>query len=308
MKSTTSCMSDNTATNNAVTDSNTNSNSTAATTASSIGAPTEAYLMNFGSNEKDAPLLIYFPGLDETGKDLISLEMNSFKQDFDVRGLIIPADDLDDWDRLATAAIALIRHEVSNMPAGTPVCLCAESFGGCLALKVLEAAPDLFDRVILVNPASSFNRVPWLNLGTQLMPLVPEIFFNQSLNGLSDGLVFFLASLDRISVEAKQALAKSTSAAPKETLVKRLNLMNRFSVDEGRLQRVRCPVLLIGSKGDRILPSVEEAHRLNQIFPNSQTLILPHSGHACLAEKDVDLDQIMRDRHIMPLRSPAASL
>jgi len=266
------------------------------TAARTAGASTDTYFTNFASDTENAPLLIYLPGLDETGKDLISLEMSDFKQDFEVRGLIIPADDLADWDELAAAAIALTRHEIAKMPAGTPVCLCAESFGGCLGLRILEQAPDLFDRVVLVNPASSFHRVPWLNLEAWLMPLVPALFFNQP----ADWLVFFLAPLHRISSEARQALAKSTHDAPKETLVKRLNLMRDFSLDAARLSRVTCPVLLVGSAGDRILPSVAEAHRLSQIFPSAQMVTLPYSGHACLAERDVNLDEIMRSHHLMP--------
>lgn len=245
---------------------------------------------------KIAPLLIYFPGLDETGEDLISLEMNGFKQDFDVRGLIIPSSDLDDWDDLAAAAIALTRQVIAQMPRETSVCLCAESFGGCLGLRVLEQAPDLFDRVILINPASSFRDVWWLDLGAQLMPIVPDFVFDQP----SDWLVFFLAPLHRISEEARRALAKSTQDAPKETLVKRLDLMRNFSVNADLLGQVSCPVLLVGSRCDRILPSVAEVQRLKQFFWKAQVAILPHSGHACLTETDVNLDEIMRAHHLMP--------
>ncbi|MGB3768893.1 MAG: alpha/beta hydrolase, partial [Phormidesmis sp.] len=61
-----------------------------------------------------------------------------------------------------------------------------------------------------------------------------------------------------------------------------------------------CPVLLVGSAGDRILPSVAEARRLSRIFPSAQMVTLPYSGHACLAERDVNLDEIMRSHHLMP--------
>jgi len=247
------------------------------------------------SEKANAPLLIYFPGLDETGQDLISLEMADFKQDFDVSGLIIPTDDLDDWDSLTAATIALVRDEIAQRSDGLPVCLCAESFGGCLALKVLEQAPDLFDRIVLINPASSLQRVPWLAMGVQLMPLVPELFFHQP----SDWLVFFLAPPNRISNQAYQALAASTRAAPKKTLVKRLNLMQTFSLQADRLRRVKAPVLLVGSQCDRILPSVEEVQRLTTLFPNSQVVTLPHSGHACLTEREINLDEIMRDKGLL---------
>jgi pimeloyl-ACP methyl ester carboxylesterase len=54
----------------------------------------------------------------------------------------------------------------------------AESFGGCLALRVASAAPHLFDRLVLVNPATSFSRalagLPGIIASTNLLSLFPE--------------------------------------------------------------------------------------------------------------------------------------
>lgn len=260
------------------------------TTAPSVGAPTNTYFLNFQSGYINAPLLIYLPGLDETGKSLISLQTASFEKDFNVRSLVIPPDDLDDWDLLADATIALVKDELAKLPESLPVYLCGESFGGCLALKVLLRADHLFERAVLVNPASSFHRVPWLALGSRLFWLVPEPLYEFS---SSLPIVSFLASPDRISPAARQGLLESTRSAPKKTLQRRLALMRDFSVDEAKLRQVDIPVLLVGAKADRILPSVDEVHRLAGFFARSQVVILPHSGHACLVEKDVNLDEIM---------------
>lgn len=266
-------------------------------TARSTGAPTDAYFLNFQDSYKKAPLLVYLPGLDETGKALILLQTASFEQDFNVRSLVIPPDDLDDWDLLAAAVVALVKSELAEMPEQMPVYLCGESFGGCLALKVLLQAQGLFERVILVNSASSFHRVPWLNLGSSLFWLVPAPLYEFSSSLL---VVNFLAPPDRISPAARQGLLDSMRSAPKKTLERRLALMRDFSVDEAWLRQVDCPVLLIGAQADRILPSVVEAYRLARIFPRSQVVILPHSGHACLVENSVNLDKIMRAHHFMP--------
>ncbi len=262
--------------------------------------PTDAYFASFQSGYIEAPLLIFFPGLDETGKALISLQTASFQQDFNVRSLVIPSDDLDDWDSLAITAIILIRQELAKMPRHLPIYLCAESFGGCLALKVLSAIPDLFDRVVLVNSASSLHRVPWLNLGVQLFPLLPAPLYDFAQNFSA---VSFLASPSRLSSHAYEALLASTRSAPKRTLQRRLALMREFSVSESQLRQVRCPVLLVGAEADRILPSVDEAYRLAKIFPQSQVVRLPHAGHACLVEDGINLDEIMRShRFISPLK------
>ena len=44
-----------------------------------------------------------------------------------------------------------------------------------------------------------------------------------------------------------------------------------------------------------LLPSVQEAQRLINIFPHGKISILPNSGHACLLEKDINLYQIIQD-------------
>ncbi len=54
----------------------------------------------------------------------------------------------------------------------------AESFGGCLGLRVAAAAPELVERLVLVNPATSFARalggLPGAIAGTNLLSLFPE--------------------------------------------------------------------------------------------------------------------------------------
>ena len=239
-------------------------------------------------SKPDRPLLIFLPGLDETGKEMISLQTRSLDA-FDVRSFIIPPDDLDDWDSLAQTAIALTKAELALVPRMS-VYLCGESFGGSIALKVILKAPELFNRIILINPASSFHRVPWLDLGSLLFPLTPNFFYNFSAI-LS---LPFLAPLNRLSTEARVALKNSAKSAPKHTAQKRIAMMRDFQVDESGLQQINQPVLLIGSEKDRILPSVAEVKRLAKIFPHSEVVTLPYSGHACLIETDINLYEIMK--------------
>lgn len=57
------------------------------------------------------------------------------------------------------------------------VTLVAESYGGCLGLRVAAAAPDLIHRLVLVNPATGFSRalfgVPSLIASSNLLSLFP---------------------------------------------------------------------------------------------------------------------------------------
>ncbi|MEH2069687.1 MAG: alpha/beta hydrolase [Nostoc sp.] len=234
------------------------------------------------------PLFVFLPGMDETGKELMYIQTAGLEAAFNVRCFVILPDDLTSWNKMTEEVVNLTQVELEKLPQ-LPVYLCAESFGCCLALKVLEKFPQLFTKIILINSASSFHRVPWLNFGSLLFPYTPNFFYKIS-SFLS---LPFLSNLTRISPTANQALLKSTSSAPKETANQRLSLMREFDIDEETLSQITQPVLLIASRDDRLLPSEAEAQRLSHIFHNSQIITLPHSGHACLVEADVNLYQIL---------------
>ena len=68
----------------------------------------------------------------------------------------------------------------------------AESFGGCLGMRVAAAAPELVERLVLVNPATSFARalggLPGAIAGTNLLSLFPEPLYQvQQSNSSSQG-------------------------------------------------------------------------------------------------------------------------
>lgn len=260
-----------------------------------------AYFFNPQASKPNCPLLIFLPGLDETGKDLMTMQTDSLETGFDVRCFVIPPEDIDDFDLLAESALALTEAERASTPQRA-VYLCGESFGGCVALKMLEQAPQLFEKIILINPASSFHRVWWLNFGSLLFPLTPDFFYNQS----ALLTLPFLAPLNRLSPQARQGLEETIKSAPKQTAQQRLAMMREFSIDKTKLRQVTQPVLLIGSKQDLILPSVAEVNRLAEIFPQATVVTLHHSGHACLVEDDINLYEIMENNDfILPTeRSP----
>lgn len=252
------------------------------------------YLLNLIPDKPDDPLFIFLPGLDETGKDLMGMQTAGLDGGFDVRCFVIPPDDITNWDDLAEKVVALTKAELQKKPQiSKPIYLCGESFGGPLALKVLEKFPQVFDRIILINCASSFPRVLWLKLGTDLLPYFPNFCYKIS----SFFTLPFLTNLTQVSFGAMKALLKSTRSAPKKTVNQRLSLLKNFTFDEEKLSRITQPVLLIGSENDRILPSTAEAQRLAQIFPNSQVVTLPHSGHACLVQTNVNLYSILEAKN-----------
>lgn len=254
----------------------------------------QPYFLTPAKSSLSYPLLVFLPGLDETGKELLDIQTAGLENAFDVRCFVIPPDQLRSWELLADQAIALTQAELEQTPRPS-VYLCADSFGGCIALKVAIKAPQLFKRIVLVNPASSFQRVPWLDLGSLVFPLTPQLFYKI----FSFLALPFLAPLHRLSPTARQALLKSVKSAPQSTASHRLTMMRQFSIDEMQLHQLTQPVLLIGSKQDRLLPSVAEVQRLARILPNTQVVTLPHSGHACLVEEGVNLYDIMQSQNFI---------
>lgn len=243
--------------------------------------------------QPEYPLLVYLPGMDGTGQ-LLRAQTAGLEASFDVRCLAIPREDLTNWDDLTKNVLDLIDAELEKS-SHRPVYLCGESFGGCLAIKVAIASPQLFKRIILINSASAFNLRPWLNWTSQLANIIPEYLYDVA----ALALLPFLASLGRIARSDRQELLKSMRYVPPATVLWRLSLLRDFNVEEKELHSLTQPVLVIAGGDDRLLPSVTEATRLVNILPNAKMVVLPHSGHACLLEKDIYLYEIMKENNFL---------
>lgn len=241
----------------------------------------------------NAPLLIYLPGGDGTGR-LFYRQLEGLEKVFDIRCLEIPPDDLTGWDQLVEQVIELVKTELSERPRSA-VYLCGESFGGCLALKIMLTLPALFDHLILVNPASAFNR-HWLYWASCLVCPVPEPIYRT----FWLGFLPILAALGRIEADDRRALLTAVQLMTQETSIWRLGLLREFQISDQQLKQIEQPTLLIASGRDSVLPSISEAERLYQLLPQAKKYILPDSGHACLIEADVHLYDILQSAAFLP--------
>jgi pimeloyl-ACP methyl ester carboxylesterase len=239
------------------------------------------------NQQRTLPLFIFLPGMDGTGQ-LLHTQTETLEKAFDVRCLVIPADHLGSWEVLSKEVLALIRREWRKFPKRS-VYLCGESFGGCLAMKVALRAPHFFSRILLVNPASSFNQKPFLSGATQFAQFIPDLFFRVG----TYGLLPFLASLERVENRDREALLNAMKSVPPKTIHWRLSLLKQFQVSAASLQRLTQPILLLAGTADKLLPSVAEAERLSRLFPNAKKVILRDSGHACLIEKGIKLYELL---------------
>ncbi len=235
------------------------------------------------------PLLILVAGMDSTGK-LMHRQARLLQSDFDVRCLTIPMDDCSPWDVLTQWAV----QRVSQVQQSTPprsVFLCGESFGACLALKMVAAAPELCDRLILVNSASAFSQQSWLVWGSQV-----NRWFPAPLHRLSAvAAVAVLSRLERLTVSDRQLFVEVVRTIPQATSHWRFSLLRQFQMPDTALRQIYQPTLVIASARDSVLPSITEAQRLAKQMPAAQVVTLPDSGHSCLIEASFNLLAIMKD-------------
>ena len=124
------------------------------------------------------PLFVFLPGMDGSGA-LLQPQVAGLSTGFDIRCLSIPPDDLRGWEELTEQVAALIRMEQQRHP-GRKTTVCGESFGGCLALKLITRFPKLCDQLILVNPATSAQRQPWIGACSSLTQLLPTPIYQLS--------------------------------------------------------------------------------------------------------------------------------
>jgi pimeloyl-ACP methyl ester carboxylesterase len=231
------------------------------------------------------PLFIFFPGMDGTGK-LLHKQIDGLAQKFDIRCMTIDSNDRTDWAGLVDRSLALIAQE---LVAGQELYLCGESFGACLAMQVAGRSTENVAKLVLINPASSFMRLPWLAWSSALSGLLPDALYPTS----AKILVNFLIATDRVATTERQSLIDAMLSVQPQAAAWRLDLLRRFQVHSIVPDIIDIPVLLIAGELDRLLPSLMEVKILQRLLPKSKTTLLPSSGHACLLEKDIHLADLL---------------
>jgi pimeloyl-ACP methyl ester carboxylesterase len=256
-------------------------------------------------SKPEQPLFIFLPGMDGSGQ-LLRRQLKGLGSYFSIRCLSVPVDDETSWLEMVQFVAGLVRAELEHhedQQAPQPVYLCGESFGGCLALELAAIAPELFERVILVNPASAFAHVPWMTVSSLLAPGLPPFLYSLA----ATALVPLLISWSRVEAADRQALLSAMQALSPKSAAWRLDLLRKFNPLALPLKQISQPTLIIAGGQDKLLPSISEAQRLVRLLPTAQMMVLPESGHACLLEKNVDLSKILyQQQFLLPETLPKA--
>jgi pimeloyl-ACP methyl ester carboxylesterase len=231
------------------------------------------------------PLFVFFPGMDGTGK-LLHKQVDGLGSKFDVRCVAIDSNDRSDWAGLIARSLQLIHSELTP---DRELHLCGESFGACLAMQVASKISDRVCNLVLINPASSLVRLPWLNVGSAISSLLPDAVYPLSARILAN----FLVANDRVDSPERQNLIDAMLSVHPQAAAWRLGLLRRFQV-HSIIPAIRdISVLLIAGERDRLLPSTLEIRILERLLPNSKAIVLACSGHACLLENDLHLADLL---------------
>ncbi|XP_051209781.1 phytyl ester synthase 1, chloroplastic-like [Lolium perenne] len=261
-----------------------------------------------GSSVEDAPLMLYLPGVDGMGMGLC-MHHKALGRIFELRCMHIPFHDRTPFEELVTMVEDVVRAEHSISP-NKPIYLLGNSFGGCLALAVAARHPRINLILVLVNPATSYERSDIKTLLSVFSPLSDRacIAITALLNYNIDNEVNMALSRMKSGKHPLEALSRLTNnlssslkhsnildKLPEDTLRWKMNLIKRAaSYANCRVQSVTAEVLLLASGADRLLPSKSEADRLQKKLPKCKVFFFENHGHSLLLEHGVHVSSIIK--------------
>ncbi|KAJ6848674.1 acyltransferase-like protein, chloroplastic [Iris pallida] len=229
---------------------------------------------------------------------------------FEVRCLHIPVNDRTPFEGLVKFVEASVKHEHALAPS-KPIYLVGDSFGGCLALAISARNPSIDLVLILINPATSYNK-------SQLQPFVPALeALPRDLHAtvpyilslvMGDPVKMAMASIieDLPPQQILNELSKSltsmlpllsdlTDILPKDTFLWKLKLLKSGTAyANSRLHAVEAEVLMLASGKDNMLPSGSEADRLRKSLKNCRVRYFEDNGHTLLLEDGLNLLSVIK--------------
>ncbi|KAM6596072.1 hypothetical protein CsatA_006596 [Cannabis sativa] len=258
---------------------------------------------------KDAPILLFLPGMDGTGMGL-TLHHKALGKFFEVRCLHIPVYDRTPFEELVKFVEETVRLEHASSPK-KPIYLVGDSFGGCLSLAVASRNRSIDLVLILVNPATSFGR-------SQLQPFFPILeAMPDALHPTVPYLLGYImgdpTKMAMVNVETKlppiqryEKMSQNLTALlpylgsladiiPRDTLLWKLKLLKSAAAyANSRLHAVKAEVLILASGKDNMVPSKEEAERLKKSLLNCTVRHFKENGHTFLLEDGISLMTIIK--------------
>lgn len=157
-----------------------------------------------------------------------------------------------------------------------------ESFGGMVAIAASLAAPQLFERLILVNTFPFFEDRARIRLGATLFKWLPYRAMESYRTFTSKRQLFS----DDIEDVDRRLFREKTRGVKREGYVSRLQIIRDTDL-RLRLDEIKIPTLVVASRADRLVSSLNAAETLVEMIPHARLKILETTGHMALLSKQV---------------------
>lgn len=263
--------------------------------------------------DASTPLYLYLPGIDGTGLAAFK-QFDGLNRHFNFMTYVVPPSNRDSFDTLVDGLDAYFQEIVRDVPPTTPVYVMGESFGGLLALELAARNPGLIDRVVLVNPATSYTKSLWPQIGPILLQTPPEAYgflpvllgpvlgnpinlLSSALDGADrENLTEQAMRLVNGALDLLQQLPILAEILPRDTLEHKLKLLAQgCDTVEKRYPHIGQRVFALVGDSDFLLPSSDEAKELKRRLPRCHVRVERGRSHALLQEGGVDLVQILKE-------------
>ncbi|CAB1116918.1 unnamed protein product [Ectocarpus sp. CCAP 1310/34] len=307
---------------------------------------------------EDRDLLLFLPGVDGLNIEAVD-QFDYLSGIFDIWSLKVDGNDQSTFVELTERVMDFLC--VVGVNEQRQAVIVGSSFGGLLAVNVaLQGAhptwevershylfvpvfstcffcasipkdPQYVKGLVLVNPATSYERSHWRIVGSlvanapgpeafgmaavlALATTIPDTaMVGASYNGNENTRLSFSKHLSELEALPPQELVAWFKSSTGEWLGRMLALFDKTPqhqlkwrlthwLDEGskvveeRLQELTLPVLVLAGSEDHMLPSAEEAARLYDLIPTCQQVVLRGVGHAALHNpSEVNLCALLRD-------------
>ncbi|KAL1820235.1 hypothetical protein ACET3Z_015104 [Daucus carota] len=257
----------------------------------------------------NSPVLFYLPGMDGLGSGLV-MHHKALGKVFEVWCLHIPFHDRTSFEGLVEFVESTIRLQHSFFP-DKPIYIVGDSFGGSIALAVAANNPTIDLVLILVNPATSFDKSPLQRLLTNVesfvdefdsaIPYILSIILGDPLkagmvnlkNGKLSGNIFGLF-LNNI-IDVMPSIHVLADSIPGSIFEWKLKLQKASDVHLNyRLHTINAEVLVLASGQDGMFLSKTEAERLSSLIPNCTIRYFQNTKHNLLMEEDINLLTIIK--------------
>jgi pimeloyl-ACP methyl ester carboxylesterase len=184
-------------------------------------------------------------------------------------------------------------------PAGEPVVLLGESFGGALSMSLALARPELVAALVILNSFPAFLPQIRLHLARAALRAMPW-----GMMAVVRRTTAFRLHSRHTTREELQRFRELMRTTTREGYLNRLAVLMRYDVRD-ELAGLRVPTLFLAADGDRLVPAVAQAQYMAARVPGASMRVLEGHGHICLLAPDLDVSRLLDEWEALGA-SPAA--